>query len=151
MLDAINAKLIDVCWEYLEWKNLWLDKYQLATICAQLTTLAMEQCETPFFIGVKSNKALVKEYLEKNKSKREALERIKKENEGLDKELTLREKEAKEKKAQIKKVNLSPESEMPSQNSETGRLGKQPPVSKPKPRAKWVDALAIDNFSLPKR
>ena len=32
MLDVINAELINVCWEYLEDKKLWLDKYQLATI-----------------------------------------------------------------------------------------------------------------------
>ena len=96
MLDVINAELINVCWQYLEDKHLWLDKYQLATICAELTTLAMEKCEEPFRITVKTNKALIQEYLSKNKQKRETLERIKKENLALEKqtakELAKREK-----------------------------------------------------------
>lgn len=145
MLDVINNELIKVCWEYLEDKKLWLDKYQLATICAQLITLAMERCEEPFWVSVKSSKALVKEYLEANKSKRETLERIKQENEALDKEVALRKKEQQE-----KKVIFRPEPEMPSENLEAGYTGSQPPSPKPKkPRARWTDALAIE-FNLPK-
>ena len=145
MLDVINNELINVCWEYLEGHNLNLDKYQLATICAELTTLAMERCEEPFWVSVKSSKALVKEYLEANKSKRETLERIKQENEDLDKEVALRKKEQQE-----KKVIFRPEPEMPSGNLEAGYPGSQPPSPKPKkPRAKWTDALAIDDFRLP--
>lgn len=87
MLDVINAELINVCWEYLEGKELWLDKYQLATLCAQLITLAMENCEEPFRIVIKTNRALIQEYLDKNKKKRETLERIKKENKDLDKKI----------------------------------------------------------------
>ena len=145
MLDVINNELIKVSWEYLERKKLWLDKYQLATICAELMTLAMERCEEPFWISVKTSKALVKEYLEANKAKRETLERIKKENESLDKEVALRKKEQQE-----KKVILRPEPEMPSENLETGGLGTEPSPSKPKKtRLRWTDALAVDNFRLP--
>lgn len=87
MLDVINAELIEVCWEYLSDKKLWLDKYQLATICAQLMTLAMEKCQDPFRITVKTTRALLQDYLEKNKKKRETLERVKKENKELDKRI----------------------------------------------------------------
>ena len=105
----------------------------------------MERCEEPFWISVKTSKTLVKDYLEKNKAKRETLERIKKENESLDKEVALRKKEQQE-----KKVILRPEPEMPSENSEAGYPGSQPPSPKPKkPRARWTDALAVDNFRLP--
>jgi hypothetical protein len=39
---------------------------------------------------------------------------------------------------------------MPSGNLEAGYPGSQPPSPKPKkPRAKWTDALAIDDFRLP--
>ena len=145
MLDVINNELIKVCWEYLEDKKLWLDKYQLATICAQLMTLAMERCEEPFWISVKTSKALVKEYLEVNKSKKETLERIKNENDALDKEIAVRKKEQKE-----KKIAFRPEPEMPSEKSEPEYLGSQPPSPKPKKiRARWTDALAIDDFKLP--
>lgn len=144
MLDVINNELIKVCWEYLNSKDLWLDKYQLATICAQLTTLAMERCEEPFWVNVKTNKALVKEYLEANKSKREALERIKKENDTLDKEILVRQQEQKE-----KKINLLPKPEMPSENSEVGPMGANPSPKPKKKVARWTDALAISDFRLP--
>ena len=160
MLDVVNAKLIDVCWEYLEWKKLWLDKYQLATICAQLTTLAMEQCEEPFRVSIKTNKALIQEYLEKNKSKREALERIKKENESLDRETQALDQQLKEKQQQAKskKVELAMKPEVPSGEDEVGALGLQPPIEKPAPKKKsklkyrwtWTsDLLADDNFTFP--
>lgn len=144
MLDVVNNELIKVCWEYLEKNKLWLDKYQLATICAQLTTLAMERCEEPFWISVKTSKHLIQDYLEKNKSKRETLERIKNENDALDKEILVREKEQRE-----KKVKLVEKPEMPTKISEAGPMGSIPPTPKPKRKARWTDALAIDNFSLP--
>ncbi len=143
MLDVINNELIKVCWEYLEDKKLWLDKYQLATICAQLMTLAMERCEEPFWISVKTSKALVKEYLEVNKSKKETLERIKNENDALDKEIAVRKKEQKE-----KKVVFRPEPEMPSEKSEVGYQGSVAGGIK-KSKTRWTDSLAIDNFYLP--
>ena len=143
MLDAINNELIKVCWEYLEDKKLWLDKYQLATVCAELTTLAMERCEEPFWVNVKTSKTLVKDYLEKNKQKRETLERIKSENDTLDKEIAIRKKEQKE-----KKVDLVAKPEMPSENLEAEALGRVSGVAKKK-KNKWTDSLAIDNFFIP--
>ena len=125
MLDEINARLIYVCDEYLKEHNILLDK--------------------PFKVIAKESKQIVQEYLEKNKSKREALERIKKENDTLDKEILVRQQEQKE-----KKVNLLPKPEMPSENSEVEYLGTQAPSPKPKKKvARWTDALAISDFRLP--
>ena len=145
MLDVINNELINVCWEYLKEHKLSLDKYQLATICAQLVTLAIDNCDEPFRISVKWTKALVQEYLEKNKSKREALERIKNENDELDKEIAVRKQEIKK-----KNVDLVAEPEMPREISDAGPMGSNPPVQPQKKiKRKWTDALAIDDFRLP--
>lgn len=145
MLDDINVKLIDVCEEYLATHNIWLDKYQLAMVVMDLYTQTISSLDEPFKVIAKESKALVKEYLEANKSKRETLERIKKENETLDKEVALRKKEQQE-----KKVNLRPELEMPSENLEVGPMGSIPPYPRPKkPKARWTDALAVE-FNLPK-
>ena len=62
MLDDINAKLIEVCEEYLEDKSLWLDKFQLATIVMDLYTKTISELDTPFKVIAKESKALVKEY-----------------------------------------------------------------------------------------
>ena len=86
----------------------------------------------------------MKDYLEKNKQKRETLERIKSENDTLDKEIAIRKKEQKE-----KKVDLVAKPEMPAKNLEPEALGTQAPTSKPKKKWRWVDALAIENFRLP--
>lgn len=145
MLDDCNAHLIEVCEDYLKEHKLNLDKFQLATIVAQLWSQTISELNEPFRVTIKESKHLVQDYLEKNKAKRETLERIKKENESLDKEVALRKKEQQE-----KKVILRPEPEMPSENSEAGYPGLQPPSPKPKkPRARWTDALAVDNFRLP--
>lgn len=145
MLDDINVKLIDVCEEYLNSHNIWLDKYQLSMVIMDLYTQAISELDEPFKVIVKESKALVQEYLEKNTKKREALERIKKENEALDKEILEKKKEQKE-----KKVDFVAKSEMPSGNLEAGGQGKQPPTSKPKVKRRGTDALVIDNFTLPK-
>ena len=50
-------------------------------------TLAMEKCQDPFRITVKTTRAILQDYLEKNKKKRETLERVKKENKELDKRI----------------------------------------------------------------
>jgi len=145
MLDDCNAHLIEVCEDYLKEHKLNLDKFQLATIVAQLWSQTISELDEPFRVTIKESKHLIQDYLEKNKSKRETLERIKKENESLDKEVALRKKEQQE-----KKVILRPEPEMPSENLETGGLGTEPLPSKPKkPRARWTDALAVE-FNLPK-
>lgn len=144
MLDDLNAHLIEVCEGYLKEHNLNLDKFQLATIVAQLWSQTVSELDAPFRVTIKESKHLIQDYLEKNKTKRETLERIKKENEALDKEVALRKREQQE-----KKVNLRPEPEMPSENLEAGYTGTQPPSPKPKkPRARWTDALAIDDFKI---
>lgn len=144
MLDDINVKLIEVCEEYLATHNIGLDKYQLAMVVMDLYTKTISELEAPFKIIAKESKTLVQEYLEKNKSKREALERIQKENDTLDKEIAVKEKERKE-----KKVALLEKPEMPSGNLEAGGQGKQPPTPKPKVKRKWTDTLAVDNFYIP--
>lgn len=87
LIDDLNAKLIDVCWEYLEWKSIGWDKYQLSTVVMDLYTQTIASLDEPFKVILKENKTLIQEYLEKNKQKREALDRIKRENESMDKEL----------------------------------------------------------------
>jgi len=145
LLDSINNHLIEVCWNYLETHSIGLDKYQLATIIMDLYTKTISELDEPFRVTIKESKHLIQDYLEKNKAKKETLERIKKENENLDKEVAIRKKEQQE-----KKVNLRPEPEMPSENLEVGYTGTQAPSPKPKKtRARWTDALAIDHFVLP--
>ena len=145
MLDDINAKLIEVCGEYLEDHKVGLDKFQLATVVMDLYTQTISELPEPFKVIAKESKNLVKEYLEANKSKREALERIKNENDALDKEIIVRQKEQKEKKA-----NFVAEPEMPAKIPEPEYLGLQPPMRKARKRKPgWTDALAIDDFKLP--
>lgn len=144
MLDEVNARLIEVCDEYLSEHKLWLDKYQLSMIVMDLYTQTISSLDEPFKVIAKESKAIIQDYLEKNKSKRETLERIKNENDALDKEILVREKEQKE-----KKVKLVEKPEMPTEISEPGPMGSIPPTPKPKRKARWTDALAIDNFSLP--
>lgn len=155
MIDDVNARLIEVCDEYLQTHNLPLDKFQLATICMDLHSQAISSLDAPFKVIAKESKALVQEYLEKNKSKRETLERIKNENEALEKELIERKKEqqrlASERRVSPStKVDFVEKPEMPSENAKTGSQGKQPPMPKAQPKRRWTDALAIDNFILPR-
>lgn len=145
MLDDINAKLIEVCGEYLDDHKIGLDKFQLATVVMDLYTQTISELPEPFKVIAKESKNLVKEYLEANKSKREALERIKNENEALDKEILTNQQKQKE-----KKVVLVEKSEMPVEIPEVGPMGSNPPTPKPKKKAtRNVDALAVDDFKLP--
>lgn len=145
MLDDINAKLIDICEEYLDTHKIGLDKYQLAMVVMDLYTQTISSIDEPFKVIAKENKQLIQDYLEKNKQKRETLERIKSENEALDKEIAAKKREQKE-----KKVDFIAEPEMPSGNSEAGPMGPKPPSPKPKKnKARWVDAYAINDFKLP--
>lgn len=145
MLDDINVKLIDICEEYLDTHKIGLDKYQLAMVVMDLYTQTISSIDEPFKVIAKENKQLIQDYLEKNKQKRETLERIKSENEALDKEIAIKKREQKE-----KKVDFVTEPEMPSGNSEAGAMGPKPPSPKPKKnKARWVDAYAIENFYLP--
>lgn len=149
MLDSINVHLIDVCEDYLKGHKLPLDKYQLALIIMDLYTKTISELDAPFKVTVKESKHLVQEYLDKNKSKREALERIKNENDALDKEIIAR-REDQKKKLSEKKVVLVEKSEMPAEKSEVEYLGTQTPPKKKKKVAKDTDSLAIDNFVLPR-
>ena len=87
MFDDINDRLIQVCDDYIQQNNIGWDKFQLATVVMKLFTQAASECEAPFKVVVKENKKQIQEYLEKNKDKRETLERIKKENKELDKKI----------------------------------------------------------------
>ena len=152
MLDDCNAHLIEVCEDYLKEHKLSLDKFQLATIVAQLWSQTISELEEPFRVTVRESKHLIQEYLEKNKSKREALERIQKENDSLDAEIKSREAKLKEqqKAARTLESDFVAKPEMPSENLEAGAQGLQPPTPKQKkPRPKTTDDLAIDNFRLP--
>lgn len=99
MFDLINDKLIQVCEEYLKTNNLWIDKFALATIVMQLYTQAASECEEPYKVIVKETKGLLQDYLNKNKQKRDALNRVKKEIEEAEKEeqLALQELELRKK------------------------------------------------------
>lgn len=148
MLDDINAKLIEVCEEYLDNHNIELDKFQLATIVMDLYTQTISSLDEPFKVIAKESKNLVKEYLEANKSKREALERIINENDALDKEILVRKREQQERLENL--ANIVPEPEMPAKNPEPEYLGSQAPRPKVRKRKPgWTDALAIDDFKLP--
>lgn len=100
MFDDLNDKLIQVCDKYLQENKMSMDKFALATLSMRLFTQAASECEAPFKVIVKENKALMQEYLDKNKKKRETLERIKKENKELDKRIE------KEEKLKAEKVTL---------------------------------------------
>ena len=111
MLDDINAKLINVCDEYLKSHKLSVDKFQLATIVMDLYTQTISQLDEPFKVIAKESKQIIQDYLEKNKSKRETVERIKKENETLEEEV----KQLKEQQAtlRIQKTPVYVEEEIP--------------------------------------
>lgn len=104
MFDVINDKLIQVCEEYLEENNLGIDKFKLATIVMQLYTKAASECEEPYKVIVKETKWLLQDYLNKNKQKRDALNRVKQEIEQAEKEEQLALKELEERKKNINTV-----------------------------------------------
>jgi len=107
MFDLINDKLIQVCEEYLKTNNLWIDKFALATIVMQLYTQAASECEEPYKVIVKETKGLLQDYLNKNKQKRDALNRVKKEIEELEKEEKLAIEESELRKKNIEAIKNS--------------------------------------------
>lgn len=143
MLDDCNAHLIEVCEDYLKTHKLSLDKFQLATIVAQLWSQTISELDAPFRVTIRESKHLIQDYLEKNKAKRETLERIKNENDSLDKEIETYKKTMAE-----KKVNLVAKPEMPAKISEAGPMGGNG-GSPQKKKIRWTDSLAV-NFSLPR-
>lgn len=146
MLDVVNAKLIDVCDEYLKWKNIWLDKYQLSTLCAQLITQAIDECDEPFWVSVKQTKSLVQDYLEKNKKKLEALERIKKENDEYDKQYVQAKIENKKKANRVAEASEAVE-EYVEAIEEYVAVNKVQPKLQPKAQPKQQKRKRVDDTS----
>lgn len=145
MLDDVNAHLIKVCEEYLKENSLPLDKYQLSNIVMRLYSQTVSELDEPFKIILKENKALIQDYLEKNKKKLEALERIKKENDEYDKQYVQAKIENKKKANRVAEVSEAVE--------EYTEVNKVQPKIQPKQvknkAVRWTDALAIDDFTLP--
>ena len=121
MFDDINDQLIQVCDKYVQENKIGWDKFQLATVVMKLFTQAASECEAPFKVVVKENKKQIQEYLEKNKDKRETLERIKKENSELDKKIS---------KEMAKEVRRAEPTLIPEQPVEQYPLETQPKVFK---------------------
>lgn len=102
MLDDCNAKLIEVCDEYLkENNNIKLDKYQLATIVMDLYTRTISSLPQPFYVQARESKNLMKDYVKANKEYMEKVKKVKRENEELLKEASKLEKQRQEAKRQI--------------------------------------------------
>lgn len=157
MFDVINDKLIQVCEEYLETNNLWVDKFKLATIVMQLYTQAASECEEPYKVIVKETKWLLQDYLAKNKQKREALNRVKEEIEELEKEEELALKESELRKQNIETIKNSsvttatlnieeeePEEEIvfPKKRWRKKKVEVVKPteiIEPPKPKKRWVN------------
>ena len=58
MLDDVNAKLIEVCEEYLDTHNIGLDKFQLATVVMDLYTQTISELKEPFSVLILSRASL---------------------------------------------------------------------------------------------
>jgi uncharacterized membrane protein (DUF106 family) len=86
MLDDINAKLIEVCDEYLKENKIGLDKYQLSMIVMDLYTKTITSLSQPFYVQARESKNLMKEYVKANKEYIEKAKKVKKENKELEKE-----------------------------------------------------------------
>lgn len=154
MLDDINAKLIEVCENYLKDKQLSLDKFQLATIVMDLYSKTISELDEPFKVIAKESKQLVQEYLEKNKTKREALERIKKENESLEKDLQEIQKQTRIIAQSKDDIVLTPSIVSDDVNSFTIANAEIAPAAKSKKKKKYrgtwtADLLVDDSFTLP--
>lgn len=154
MLDDINAKLIEVCENYLKDKQLPLDKFQLATIVMDLYSKTISELDEPFKVIAKESKQLVQEYLEKNKTKREALERIKKENESLEKDLQEIQRQTRIIAQSKDNIVLTPSIVSDDVNSFTVANAEIAPAAKPKKKTKYrgtwtADLLVDDSFTLP--
>ena len=153
MLDDVNAMLINKCDEYIQTHNIGLDKFQLATVVMDLYTATISSLKEPFKVIAKENKALIQEYLEKNRNKLETLERIKKENEALDKEIATRTEEVKQQNISLSNIQVPSVAPVLSPDTTQIPLPKASPTRQQK-KAKYrgtgtADTLAIDNFKIP--
>ena len=105
MLDDINAKLIEVCDEYLkENNNIRLDKYQLSMIVMDLYTKTITQLPQPFYVQARESKNLMKEYVKANKEYIEKAKKVKRENETLLEEASKLEKQNRQLKSAPKET-----------------------------------------------
>ena len=73
-----------------------------------LYTQTISSLDEPFKVIAKESKALVQEYLEKNRAKMDTLERIKKENETLDKEIAEKNEEVRRQNITLSNINIQP-------------------------------------------
>jgi predicted ribosome quality control (RQC) complex YloA/Tae2 family protein len=130
----------------------------------QLYTQAASECEEPYKVIVKETKGLLQDYLNKNKQKRDALNRVKKEIEELEKEekLAIEESELRKKNIEAIKnstietatvfVEQEPEEEEIVFPKKRGRKKKEetpkpeviPPAGKKKRGVKNVYETAVD-------
>lgn len=148
MLDDINAKLIEVCEEYLKENNIGLDKYQLSMIVMDLYTKTITQLSQPFYVQARESKNLMKEYVKANKEYIEKAKKVKKENEQLEKESKELEERNKELEISNKKsVDISePTTTITLEDKEVKVV--KPKIVKQKKQPKIdVNNLNVDNLS----
>lgn len=108
LIDDVNAKLIDVCDEFLKENKLPLDKYQLSMIVMKLYTQTIASLPQPFYVQARESKNLLKEYVKANKEYIKKVEKVKRENQELSKEALELEKKNKElEKANEKTLDIT--------------------------------------------
>jgi len=149
MLDDINAKLIEVCDEYLKENNIWLDKYQLSMIVMDLYTKTITSLPQPFYVQARESKNLMKEYVKANKEYIEKAKKVKKENKEL-------EKEAEELAKKNKELQQMPKETVDKDNTNDSIVvktisvkDKEIPISMPKTNSKpkkWW-RVSVDDLS----
>ena len=83
LMDDVNFKVINTCEEYLKENNLWIDKFQLATIVMKIFCESIASLPQPFYVQARESKNLMKEYVKANKEYIEKAKKVKKENEEL--------------------------------------------------------------------
>lgn len=149
MLDDINAKLIEVCDEYLKENNIGLDKYQLSMIVMDLYTKTITSLSQPFYVQARESKNLMKEYVKANKEYIEKAKKVKKENKEL-------EKEAEELAKRNKELQQMPKESVDKDNTNDSIVvktisvkDKEIPISMPKTKSKpkklW--RVSVDDLS----
>ena len=149
MLDDINAKLIEVCDEYLKENNIGLDKYQLSMIVMDLYTKTITSLPQPFYVQARESKNLMKEYVKANKEYIEKAKKVKKENKEL-------EKEAEELAKRNKELQQMPKESVDKDNTNDSIVvktisvkDKEIPISMPKTNSKpkkWW-RVSVDDLS----
>lgn len=92
LIDDVNFKVISTCEEYLKENNLWLNKFQLATIVMKIFCESISSLSNPFYVKAKEDKNKVKDYVKANKEYSKKLKEVKAKNDELKKELKEQEK-----------------------------------------------------------